>query len=145
MCLDKLKMNQRSYYNLLNSAFWGWLSMESQPQNPEFRINPENLHPCFSDVNNKDLHMHIVSSAHLLFTFLWTLILHPSMSICDFSETFLVPNSNDCFLSYVVQWFVAYTDGSSPSPPTTPWRKCVVMTGLVRLRVEDQVFHKIVN
>ena len=20
--------------------------MESQPQNPEFRINPENLHPC---------------------------------------------------------------------------------------------------
>ena len=22
--------------------------MESQPQNPEFRINPENVHPCFS-------------------------------------------------------------------------------------------------
>ena len=22
--------------------------MESQPQNPEFRINPENFHPCFS-------------------------------------------------------------------------------------------------
>ena len=21
--------------------------MESQPQNPEFRNNPENLHPCF--------------------------------------------------------------------------------------------------
>ena len=21
--------------------------MESQPQNPEFRINPENFHPCF--------------------------------------------------------------------------------------------------
>ena len=23
--------------------------MESQPQNPEFRINPENFHPCISD------------------------------------------------------------------------------------------------
>ena len=22
--------------------------MESQPQNPEFRINPENVHPCIS-------------------------------------------------------------------------------------------------
>ena len=22
--------------------------MESQPQNPEFRINPENFHPCVS-------------------------------------------------------------------------------------------------
>ena len=21
--------------------------MESQPKNPEFRINPENFHPCF--------------------------------------------------------------------------------------------------
>ena len=29
--------------------------MESQPQNPEFRINPENFHPCvqylFRDTN----------------------------------------------------------------------------------------------
>ena len=25
------------------------LSMESQPQNPEFRINPENFHPCQLD------------------------------------------------------------------------------------------------
>ena len=33
--LDKLKINQRSYYNLLNSAFWGWLPMESKSQNPE--------------------------------------------------------------------------------------------------------------
>ena len=22
--------------------------MESQPQNPEFRINPEHFHPCFT-------------------------------------------------------------------------------------------------
>ena len=38
-------LNQMKLYNLSNSAFWGWLSMESQPQNPEFRINPENFHP----------------------------------------------------------------------------------------------------
>ena len=47
LCLDNMKINQRSYNNLPNSAFWGWLSMESQPQNPEFRINPENFHPWY--------------------------------------------------------------------------------------------------
>ena len=46
--LDELKINQKSYYYLLNSAFWGWLSMGSQPQNPEFRNNPENFHPCLT-------------------------------------------------------------------------------------------------
>ena len=45
------KINQRTYYYLPNSAFWGWLSMESQPQNPEFRNNPENFHPCIFNVN----------------------------------------------------------------------------------------------
>ena len=49
LCLDNLKINQRSYYNLINSAIWGWLSMESQPQNPEFRINPENFHQWESE------------------------------------------------------------------------------------------------
>ena len=24
--------------------------MESQPQNPEFKINPENSHPCEQDI-----------------------------------------------------------------------------------------------
>ena len=24
--------------------------MESQLQNPEFRINPENFHPCYQDI-----------------------------------------------------------------------------------------------
>ena len=24
--------------------------MESQPQNPEFRIHPENFHPCYNAV-----------------------------------------------------------------------------------------------
>ena len=27
--------------------------MESQPQNPEFRINPENFHPCISPLGQK--------------------------------------------------------------------------------------------
>ena len=44
--MDKLKQNQKSGYYLQNSAFWGWLSMESRPQNLEFRNNPENFHPC---------------------------------------------------------------------------------------------------
>ena len=63
---DKLKLYQKSYYYLQNSAFWGWLSiqmylipefrilrlsMESQPQNPEFRNNPENFHPCNPDLD----------------------------------------------------------------------------------------------
>ena len=39
MSFDELKINQRSYYILPNSGFWGWLSLESQPQ------NPENFHP----------------------------------------------------------------------------------------------------
>ena len=46
--IDKLLIYQKSYYILLNSAFLGWLSVESQPQNPEFRINPVNFHPCVS-------------------------------------------------------------------------------------------------
>ena len=28
--------------------------MESQPQNPEFRINPENFHPWIQDKNEED-------------------------------------------------------------------------------------------
>ena len=39
-------INRKTYYNLPNSAIWGWLSIESQPQNPEFRNNHENFHPC---------------------------------------------------------------------------------------------------
>ena len=38
----------KSHDNLPNSGFWGWLSTESQPQNPEFRNNPENFHPCIT-------------------------------------------------------------------------------------------------
>ena len=40
--LDRLKINQRSYYQLPNSAF----KAEFLPQNPEFKNNPENFNPC---------------------------------------------------------------------------------------------------
>ena len=43
---DRLFINKKTYYNSSNSAFWGWLSMESPPQNPEFRNNPDYFHPC---------------------------------------------------------------------------------------------------
>ena len=46
MSFDRLKIHQRSYCELPNSGFWGRLSVESQPQNPEFRNNPENFHQC---------------------------------------------------------------------------------------------------
>ena len=32
--------------------------MESQPQNPEFRINPENFHPCLFLKNNLKAGVH---------------------------------------------------------------------------------------
>ena len=38
-----MRIYERCYYNLLNSAFWGWLSIKSQPQNPKFRDNPFKL------------------------------------------------------------------------------------------------------
>ena len=55
MGLCIMKINQRSYYNLPNSAFGGWRSIESQPQNPEFRINPENFHPCCYKYQDNEL------------------------------------------------------------------------------------------
>ena len=44
MSLVRQKINQKSYNNLPNSVFWGWLSVEIQSQNPEFWNNPENFH-----------------------------------------------------------------------------------------------------
>ena len=46
LSFDYLRMHQRNYYNLPNSVFWGRLSMENQPKNPEFKNNPEKFHPC---------------------------------------------------------------------------------------------------
>ena len=69
--LGKLIINQRTYYNLPYSAFWGWLSMESQPHFGESGWkfsgfwgwlsidsqpqNPENFHPCIDSINTKHL------------------------------------------------------------------------------------------
>ena len=33
--------------------------MESQPQNPEFRNNPENFHPCNGDEYNNDVEVNL--------------------------------------------------------------------------------------
>ena len=35
--------------------------MESQPQNPEFRINPENLHPAFTCIYNGQIELPLES------------------------------------------------------------------------------------
>ena len=40
---DRLYINKKTYYNSSNSAF---RKSESEFQNPEFRINPENFHSC---------------------------------------------------------------------------------------------------
>ena len=78
LCLDNLITNQRSYNILPNSAFWGWLSMESQPQNPEFRINPENFHPCILIVlwyyDSKFLTVPLTVSLYLYHPLMWTSI-----------------------------------------------------------------------
>ena len=42
--LDHQTLNQRSDWNLPNSDFGGCLSMERQPQKPDFRNNPESFH-----------------------------------------------------------------------------------------------------
>ena len=61
LSLDRLSINQRTNYNLTYSAFWGWLSTESQPQNPEFRNNYENFHPWIIQK-----HIHKINAWHHL-------------------------------------------------------------------------------
>ena len=40
--------------------------MESQPQNPEFRINPENFHPCIIDMGRFSMiHHQLVQKRHI--------------------------------------------------------------------------------
>ena len=41
-------MESQTFYGKSDFLWKVRLSMESQPQNPEFRINPENFHPCFT-------------------------------------------------------------------------------------------------
>ena len=52
---------------------FGHISVESQPQNPEFRNNPENFHPCsflVSDMRNLCKTTHLKVTMHLGL-FLW--------------------------------------------------------------------------
>ena len=67
----KLKTNQRSYFNMHNSGFWGWLSIESQPQNPEFRINPETFHPCTGQGDLSHLEYDSTSLCSTVKAFIW--------------------------------------------------------------------------
>ena len=80
MCLDNLKTNQGSYFNLLNSAFWGWLSIESQPQNPELRINPEKFHIW-------QYHWH----SYMIMTFLLSLMVKSDRRQGPWPHFFLTP------------------------------------------------------
>ena len=135
LSLDRLKINQKSYYNLLYSAFWG-LSTESQPQNPKFRNNPENIHPGISDHDQQlaysamlyasfvvklSYHSHLHLLFHFVFLykgsytpdhFIWNLINKPSASLI-----YLIWNDHECtilfiiwpfkcdFISFKVCWF----------------------------------------
>ena len=38
-CIDSWSLHPNLFCNRPNSVFWGWLSMESQPQNTELRYN----------------------------------------------------------------------------------------------------------
>ena len=54
MMMVNLKIHPRSHYNLcLTSLPNSAISMESQPQNPELRIIPENFHPCSYYISQK--------------------------------------------------------------------------------------------
>ena len=75
MSLDRLKINQKSYYNLPNSAFWGWLSVESHPQNPVFRNNPVNFHPWECEIEN---HFSSSQQKHLFWVFIKTVSMRGS-------------------------------------------------------------------
>ena len=48
-----------AYYSLMFFIAYA-ISMLSQPQNPEFRINPGNLHPCVygMDYNSRNSNLH---------------------------------------------------------------------------------------
>ena len=58
--------------------------MESQPQNPEFRNNPESFHPCYyvCCINSLQIIFHH-ESKHYLFVclFVWFDSLHPSQQL----------------------------------------------------------------
>ena len=53
--------------------------MESQSQNPEFRIDPENFHPCQSEIDNNNRHC-IFKSLYL--TAIYRTVFLNTQSIC---------------------------------------------------------------
>ena len=63
--------------------------MESQPQNPEFRNNPENLHPCNKWTTNRGSYM----SAHVLLNLLNELRKRDKMRGCQAFYLFFATSS----------------------------------------------------
>ena len=43
--------------------------MESQPQNPEFRIHPENFHPCVCCIYSNTLQTDFITEANTMNTY----------------------------------------------------------------------------
>ena len=48
--------------------------MESQPQSPEFRINPENFHPCNAIMYQPKSHSSMPPEIHIFFMHLCSLL-----------------------------------------------------------------------
>ena len=59
--------------------------MESQPQNPEFRINPENFHPSLHDISN------------MRFPTIWHFDMNRFKPAC--AAPFKLRNSRCCYVS----------------------------------------------
>ena len=91
MSFDRLKINQRSYCELPYSGFWGWLSKESQPQNPAFMNNPENFHPCIKILALIECPEELEVSLHVCACFPEPLLLdNAKLTICLQMATFVI-------------------------------------------------------
>ena len=54
--------------------------MESQPQNPEFRINPENFHPC-SSLNYREVYIkYFITQSSIYGVIVYFLLFHESLN-----------------------------------------------------------------
>ena len=67
-------------------------SLESQPQNPEFRINPENFHPCLSSLFIMHIADHEIESAGC-FTLIVFYLLCACLYLCSYVSTSLCHGS----------------------------------------------------
>ena len=68
--------------------------MESQPQNPEFKNNPENFHPCITFLV---LHKHTISKLIGSILGILSMIWITKIFECKIVNVFLPINSNICF------------------------------------------------